>query len=287
MDDATRRVGAEGSRTTGRPWGPAKTSDSDQRSQEIREEIAQTRDDMSETIDAIQDRLAPSNLVAHAGETVRNAATAKVKQMANTANNAADQVLGSSLMDTVRSNPLPAALIGLGAAWMIFSNRSRSGNGGGSNRRGSQRDWRSITAPRMHDDVSEGAVGTSGTGGSGTAMREYTGEIASKAQDVVDNVRDGAQRTGRRARVSFDRVMRENPLALGAAAAIVGVAVGASIPTTDAENELMGEARNKVVEHARHLAGDAANKVSDVTAQVQEIGSRAASDVQSKPSGRD
>jgi len=46
-------------------------------------------------------------------------------------------------------------------------------------------------------------------------MREYTGEIASKAQDVVDNVRDGAQRTGRRARVSFDRVMRENPLALG------------------------------------------------------------------------
>jgi hypothetical protein len=283
MDDATRRVGAEGPRATGRPRAATKTSDSDQRSQEIREEIAQTRDDMSDTIDAIQDRLTPANLVAQAGETVRNAATAKVKQMANTAGNAADQVLGSSFMDTVRSNPLPAALIGLGVAWMIFNSRSKSGNGRGSNRSSSQPDWRTLAATGMHDEASEGVVGTSRTAGSERGVREYTGEIASRAKDVVGSVRDSADRTGRRARVSFDRVMRESPLALGAAAAIVGAAVGVSIPTTDAENEFMGDARDTVVDRARHLAGDAADRVSDAAGQVKDIASRAASTTAPRP----
>jgi hypothetical protein len=61
MDDKTGRMSAP------------RTDESEVRTQEIREEIAQTRVEMSETIDAIQERLTPSHLVAQASETVRNA----------------------------------------------------------------------------------------------------------------------------------------------------------------------------------------------------------------------
>ena len=114
MDDTAGRVGS--------PRG--EQDDTDIRTQEIREEIAQTRVEMSETIEAIEERLRPSNLVAQAGETVRNAATEKVKSMANTAGHAADRAMDTSFVQTVRANPIPAAMIGIGTAWLLMKGRS-------------------------------------------------------------------------------------------------------------------------------------------------------------------
>src|SRR5204863_2264016 len=76
MDDATGRVGRK-RKTTGATGGtvaatgnetgdPTLPEETDARAREIREEIAQTREDMSETLDAIQDRLKPSTIVANA-----------------------------------------------------------------------------------------------------------------------------------------------------------------------------------------------------------------------------
>jgi hypothetical protein len=281
MDDATRRVGAEATRTKSRPRASqpteavAASADTDQRTQEIREEIAQTRDNMSETLDAIQDRLKPANLVAQAGETVRNATTEKVKQMANTAGQAADQVMGSSFMETMRSNPVPAALIGIGAAWLFFSGRSKTRTAGRFDRAGGQRDWRTLGAGGVDYRSGDAIVATSGTGESGRSVGEYVGELSSRAERMTNSLGHSAERAGHRARVGFDQVMRDNPLALGAAAAIVGAAIAMSIPNTDAENELMGEARDNVVERARTVATDAANKVKDAAGQVQDIASHA------------
>src|SRR3954471_2230967 len=152
MDDTTGRV-------TG--TGGAYDDNPDVRTREIREEIAQTRVEMSETIEAIQERLTPGNLAAQAGETVRNAATEKVKQMAHTAEHAAEQIRESSFVETLRANPIPSAMIGIGAAWLMMKGRWQ----GGRARRygeypryrvGAARDWRNETyAPT--------AVGTSGS----------------------------------------------------------------------------------------------------------------------------
>ena len=54
------------------------SGDHDRRTREIKQEIAQTREEMSETIEAIQERLSPSNIVSHASETVRDASAAHV-----------------------------------------------------------------------------------------------------------------------------------------------------------------------------------------------------------------
>lgn len=279
MDDTTGRV------------TPGSDEETELRTQEIREEIAQTRVDMAETIEAIQERLTPSHLVAQAGETVRNATTEKVKQMANTAGHAVDEVMDTSFVQTLKSNPVPAAMIGVGAAWLLIKGRSdanredrirhysryrtRTAYGSGSAYGGSaygsseaygsgaydagaygrDRDWRTTGA------AGETAVGTTGYGDYGTGG---TGESSPAWQSGNESWNYTRYR---RQGMSFDRVVRDNPLVVGAAAALVGVAIGMSIPASETENRLMGETRDSVVDRARGLASEAAEKVQDVAGQ--------------------
>lgn len=102
--------------------------------EQIRMQIEQTRDEMSETIDAIQERLNPRNLVEQAKDSVREATVGKVKEMAHnvsdTASGMADSTkeVAGDLAERVRENPWPAVLLGLGAAWLFM----RNGDGGAS-----------------------------------------------------------------------------------------------------------------------------------------------------------
>lgn len=225
MDDTTGRVGAR-----------RDTDESEIRTQEIREEIAQTRIDMSETIEAIEERLRPSNLVAQAGETVRNAATERVKDMANTAARVADRVMETSFAQTVRANPVPVAMIGIGTAWLLMKGRSDESR------------WRTreYTGSRAADACDSGTtdwgreatasvVGTTGyadygSAPGGDAAPEFGGDLRPYDRDT--------RRTG-----NVERVLRDNPLLLGAAAALVGVAIGMCLPASETENRLMGESR--------------------------------------------
>ena len=283
MDDATGRVdrkkktarssAAAIERETTDPTLPRET---DVRAREIREEIAQTRENISETLGEIQDRLKPSTIVAEASERVKSATTEKVKQMANTAEHAADRVVHNRFMDTVRENPWPVAIIGLGAAWLWMNGRPDS-------RRYSTRRYayRGDDYRRDEYDVDDGW-------GAGTAPTqvvyslgdeegiEYGGvrDDRGSASDYIDEVRSRTRRTTRRAQNSVNRVFRENPLALGAAATIVGVAIGMSLPETEVENEWMGEARDTVVDHAREMASHAAERVESAADQAKDVASR-------------
>jgi hypothetical protein len=283
MDDTTGRV-------TG--TGGAYDENPDVRTREIREEIAQTRVEMSETIEAIQERLTPGNLAAQAGETVRNAATEKVKQMAHTAEHAAEQIRESSFVETLRANPIPSAMIGIGAAWLMLKGRSQ----GGRARRygdypryrvGAARDWRNETYVPTAVGTSGSTAATSGSavGASGSTLGTsgydygagYSGdsgrvpEFGGDIRGYQGSSEGSYQGTGsygsaygssyQRSSMSVDRVVRENPLAIGAAAALVGVAIGLSIPATETENRVLGEARDSVVDRARDMATEATDKV--------------------------
>jgi hypothetical protein len=185
--------------------------------------------------------------------------------MANTAEHAADRVMDSSVARTVKSNPIPAAMIGVGAAWLIAKGRSgapRRHEGDYGRYRttdaygAGQRDWRAGQA-------NEGAVGTSG-------YIDYGSELSGTPRPTeFGDVRGYEREYGRSSgpSVSFERVVRENPLVVGAAAALVGVAIGMSLPASDAENRLMGETRDNVVDRAKDLASEAKDKVQDVAGQ--------------------
>ena len=96
------------------------------RTREIRAEIDQTRGELTETVNAIQDRLRPGTLAADAAERVKNtvkqAAGDQARMVAETARDLAD----SEPVQYVRANPIPTAMVGIGVAglaWLAFGGR--------------------------------------------------------------------------------------------------------------------------------------------------------------------
>ena len=74
---------------------------------QIERDIERTRADMTETIDALGARFQPSYLKEQAQEAIVDTA----------------RTAGTSMMDTIKDNPIPAAMAGLSIAW-LFANRS-------------------------------------------------------------------------------------------------------------------------------------------------------------------
>jgi hypothetical protein len=97
--------------------------------EEIRAEIEQTRAEMSDTIDAIQDRLSPKGLVSSAAEKLKDTSSRYTRRA----------------MGVVTANPVPTALLGVAAAALTLGAWMRSRNG-------HSRDWdladQSATATR-------------------------------------------------------------------------------------------------------------------------------------------
>jgi ElaB/YqjD/DUF883 family membrane-anchored ribosome-binding protein len=107
-------------------------SDTPDETTRIREEIEQTRANLSGTIEELQDRLRPENLVSQAGDAMRGAVEQKVKTMVNTASNTASRVAeqarssAESLSSQMQGHPLPSALVLGGLAWWMMRGRRPS-----------------------------------------------------------------------------------------------------------------------------------------------------------------
>jgi len=69
-------------------------------------------------------------------------------------------------------------------------------------------------------------------------------------------------------------MLHDNPLLVAAGAVLMGAAVGGALPQTEKENELMGEARDQIVERAQGAAREAADSVRDVASAVQQVATR-------------
>jgi ElaB/YqjD/DUF883 family membrane-anchored ribosome-binding protein len=226
-----------------------------------RVEIERTRADMGETVDAIQQRLSPENLKEQAKDRVREATVGKV------------QGAGSTIVETVRANPVPAALTGLGLGWLFMSARKQSS---------AQLSYRGRTYAYDYPPAYDADRTTSGpsagqalerapdsVGETASQAQDKAGQVAGQAQDQVSRLGDQAQYQTRRAGDEFQRVLRENPLTVGALAVGVGAAVGLAVPQTSKEHEVMGEARDTVVEKAQEKAEEAQEKVQRVAEEAQ------------------
>jgi Protein of unknown function (DUF3618) len=100
---------------------------------EIRSQIEHTRAEMSQTIDAIQARLSPSRLMTDAKETVKEATVGRVKRFAaKTAGALGNGERGSldakRLLEVVKSNPIPVAMVGIAATALTARVLMRSRN---------------------------------------------------------------------------------------------------------------------------------------------------------------
>jgi len=101
-------------------------------SSEIRDDIRRTRAEMDQTVDRLAERLRPRHLIDDLIEVVRgkvNPGAASGSGGASAMEEAKDY--GSALLGSLKSHPMPAALIGAGVAWLLFEQvRGDSGGGG-------------------------------------------------------------------------------------------------------------------------------------------------------------
>jgi ElaB/YqjD/DUF883 family membrane-anchored ribosome-binding protein len=265
----------------------------------IRGDIEDTRANMSSTIDAIQEKLSPQRLTEQAKDAVRDATVGRVQDMASNITDTAKET-SSTLMDTIRENPLPAALVGIGVGWLFLSAR----------RRAADRDrWRAL--PRYNDqdygrydsrDYGYRGYGASAYGrpangypydrygqyGSSQPSQQENGKMSQmadtakdklsdagdRAQEMTDTVKerasdmaDEAQWQAQRARGWLERTWDENPLIVAGAALAAGALVGLSIPETQAERDMMGEASGNVLQKAADTAQDVTQNVTQKAQQ--------------------
>lgn len=256
----------------------------------IQAEIQRTRAELDETVDAIQERLRPERLKSEAQQAVREATKRRANQMAEEAKYRADS-MRSRMMETMKQNPIPTMLTGIGIGWLLMESRSttpepryerryRYGEYGHEYDRGQGRmQERTHEAQQRVDEMTDEARARMQERARETQRRvqettreaqERVDQMTDEARERVDEFTDRAQERARRTQSQFQRTLQENPLAVGALALAVGTAVGLVLPETEQEHRLMGETRDRVVDRAEDMAQDTMRRAQHVARETAE-----------------
>jgi hypothetical protein len=222
---------------------------------EIRGDIDEIRGEMGGTLQELGDRLDPGHLVQQAKENVREATIGRVEEKA--------KGVSDMVMETIRRNPIPAAMagIGLGVLWM---NRSPE-DGRTIDRYGRRIQSRAgdigLQAREKAAGVAAGMSETAAHVGENiTQSASQVGEnIGAATSQVAETISEGVDDV----RWNFERIMEANPLAVGLVALGAGAVVGALVPTTEQERHTMGEA-------SRQIGTAVRDTVDEVTSKAQE-----------------
>jgi ElaB/YqjD/DUF883 family membrane-anchored ribosome-binding protein len=238
--------------------------------QDIEREIEATRERMSRDIDELGDRLSPDNLKRQA----KDAITGKAHEMVSNVGAGARRT-GFRMMDFIQENTSLVAAMGLGAVWLI-QQRHRSEISGdrmarfaytGPERRGSGLTQR--IADRAGDvrHAIGSAVGSATETVSERAgelreqARDRAGDLAERAEELGSGARERARDLGhraqeqtRRARGGVERLMKDNPLAVAAGIAAIGLAAGLLVPETERERRTLGPVRDDLADRAQTTA---------------------------------
>jgi gas vesicle protein len=325
-------------------------SDENKSSDEIKADIEQKRNEMTQKINKIQERLDPTRLKEQAQETVRGAVTDSTEAVVQYFRDNAGGFT-SSLVDTIKHNPVPSALIGIGLGWLLVENFNGSSRQSSSssysdryndrrNANYSQYNARTQYGANVDDIYNAEYTSTGSTPGrnqyrtstsnyqSGNQSAQYAGEMphasgytesgesaldqasgrvgqalqsvqdtassvvdqardkasqltdqvqdtaqqaTSYVQDQVGQVRDQAsqltdqaQQKVQQAGRQVQQTLESNPMPFGAAALVAGALLAMALPETRAENQMMGETRDQLMDSAQSVAQDVKQRVQSV-----------------------
>jgi len=234
------------------------TDDTDQ----IERDLAATRARMDRRLDELGDKLAPNQLVSDTLTQV-------------TGGNGAD--FAQTLIAKAKANPIPAALAGVGIAWLMASSqnkasraepdlhtRLRSAEAGVVRLRDEHPD---VHASRVDDargqvlGVARNASDTASSYGQRIkeAMASATQSVRETSHDLKNSA-SGTQGGLRRGRGG----LAGNPVVLGSAAALVGLVAGVLIPISEQEEGALGTVAGRLRTQGRDLAQDFVNRGAQV-----------------------
>ncbi|CAN5318628.1 hypothetical protein BH20ACI2_BH20ACI2_18440 [soil metagenome] len=243
----------------------ASGEDASDDTEKIKAQIEETRADMGETIDAIQERLSFSNIsgqvsehVNHAVETAKGAVyDATIGKAVNIMKNIGNDISATSVAKTVTHNPVPFLLIGAGAGLLVYQAYSGKPNGRSRSRSLSGRTERQLSdgIDRSSSVIGNATESVSDTlDGVRSTVTSAAGTAYNKVASAVDQTYQKAEELGSTAREQYDHYLEENPLAVGAVALALGAAVGLAIPATRYEGKLMGQAKQDLLNKAQDTA---------------------------------
>jgi len=194
------------------------------------------------------------------------------------------------LVDRVRENPIPAAMVAIGLGWLFtrkpdsvdryreydsdygYTHDYRGADE--SDRAGDMRDNVKDRMDDMRSRVQERAGDVRARAqGRMEDVRGRAQDTMAQVQDRASNMAGQARYTAVRARGGFQRMLEDNPLAVGAIALAAGAAIGLAAPPTEKENELFGDTRDRLVDRAQASAQEAVEKA-------QRVAQKAAATVQ-------
>lgn len=301
----------------------------DRTPEELEREIEQDRQRIGAKLDEIQNRMSPGQLVDEA--------------IAYAKGSGGGEFL-SNLTGSMKTNPIPVALMGVSLAWLMSGQKTQSEPGIASYQEhplapvtGPVR----RTGPVQQDGTSHYSHFTDEAGSRFRAMTDAAGRrsghftdeagktyrgFADKTGQQIHDIRDeagnlfdeasgwisaswqdlkhSAARAGRHVteagrsagRSSMDmgnsmrdqaqalnetilRQFRDQPLVGGAIAFAVGAAIGAALPRTDREDELMGEMSDEMKSKVASQASDVMDRAETVATDVAHSAAAVVSDV--------
>jgi hypothetical protein len=228
--------------------------------QDVQREVQQSRAEVEETLEAIQERLSPGQMFEQAVDYMRSS-------------NGSDFLRNLGTM--VRDNPVPVALVGTGLVWlMLSSSRSRHREDDeddalpqsyGESHLGNELNEDAGQAARWGESARESAREWShGARTAARSARDRARRLGAGARDRLSDTgeqlwqgaRDAGDRAsyyGRRVRRGFFDTLHEQPLVLGALGLAAGAAIGAALPATEKEDEWLGDSRERLKERAKEV----------------------------------
>jgi ElaB/YqjD/DUF883 family membrane-anchored ribosome-binding protein len=213
--------------------------------EQIRSEIEETRAEMSQTINALEEKLDPARIADRVKDEVRERASEAIdsaKEKVREATGKAQEVITSAsgtvsdftqragtavkeksscVAQYISKNPAPFVLVGLNLGLLVWD---ACRNGESRTKRGQE---------------------------SSAGMADGVREAAATLTDTVRDVSDRARKSSRAASCQVKTAIRTNPITFGMAALAAGTIVGIAIPIAEFDKEHFGDATNRFVHRAK------------------------------------
>lgn len=205
----------------------------------LEREAEAARRDIQHTMDLLEQRLSPGQLLDRALNMGR-------EQGGEFAANLGRQI---------KYHPIPLLLTAVGISWLAMAeNRPPAGDGGMGAGEGSLTD----TARQMGDKAREkiGSMTGSMSGGTHSAserMHQTADSLRASASGTAEQFRH----QGERVRQQFEHTLQEQPLVLGALGLALGAIVGGMLPRSQYEDRTIGQYGDSLREQAKSTAEEA------------------------------
>lgn len=200
-------------------------------SQEIEQEVESARNELDRTVDALKDKMSPGQLIDEISRSLKGGGAGDMME---------------NLGAQVRENPMALAMIGAGMAWLMLGKGETKSGGSAA---ATYQNTTLGAAPHSEASHMKEAIGAAGE-----KARHAAADAKTAVSGAVDHAVAGVQglgeqagAAGRRAARSFEDILQQEPLIIGALGLAVGVAVGAALPSTSLEDRTFGASRDDLV----------------------------------------